>query len=189
MAYLLDGKRLPLDKSFVLSDGRQFPANFLRLATEEEKAALGITWEQDPVQQYYDQRFYWDVNIPKRLEDEPAVNAEGEPVLDANGVQIINTGLKTQWIKQQKEIAGTLLAPTDWYVTRKGETGAEIPADVLAYREAVRTTSGAREIEIASCVTTEELVALLTNQPKVYDEVSGEMIDNTEPFISPWPEG
>lgn len=189
MAYVLDGKRLAPNKAFVLEDGRQYPANFLKLSTDEEKASLGITFEPDPVPERYDERFYWSASLPKRLEDEPAVDENGDPVLDADGVQVVNKGLKTEWVAKQKEIAGSLLAPTDWYVTRKAETGTEVPADVLAYRESIRTTSGAREAEIASCTTTEELVALLTNQPKVYDEVSGEMVDNTEPFITPWPQG
>ena len=109
-------------------------------------------------------------------------------MLDADGVQIINKGLKTEWVAQQKQIAGSLLAPTDWYVTRKAETGAAIPADVLAYREAVRTTSGTREAEINACTTTEELAALLTNLAEVYDEATDSRVANTEPFITPWPE-
>ena len=81
-----------------------------------------------------------------------------------------------------------MLAPTDWYVTRKAETDVAIPADVLAYRESVRTISGTREGEINACTTTEELAALLTNPAQVYDEATDSMVANTEPFITPWPE-
>ena len=191
MAFLINGQPLAVDRPFIdPNTSVQYPANWLRLSSEEEKAAIGITWEPDP--EPIDHRFYWDRDvdgnlIPKRLDDEPAVDEDGEPVLDADGVQIINRGLKTDWIAQQKQIAGTLLASSDWYVTRKAETGADIPADVLAYREAVRTTSGTREAEITACTTTEELAALLTNPAQVMDE-DGEMVANTEPFITPWPE-
>jgi hypothetical protein len=69
----------------------------------------------------------------------------------------------------------------------KLETGAEIPAAVATYRAAVRTTSGTREAEINACTTTEELVALLTNPAQVMND-DGEMVANTEPFITPFPE-
>ena len=186
MAFLLNGQPLAVDRPFTDANGVKYPANWLRLSTEAEKEAIGIAWELDPAP--VDTRFYWDHDLPKRLEDEPAVDENGDPVLDADGVQIINRGLKTEWIAQQKQIAGTLLASSDWYVTRKAETGADIPADVLAYREAVRTTSGIREAEITACTTTQELAALLTNSATVYDEASDSMVANTEPFITPFPE-
>ena len=191
MAFLINGQPLAVDVPFTDANGVQYPANWLRLASEEEKQAIGITWEPDP--EPIDYRFYWDRNadgdlIPKRLEDEPAVDENGDPVLDADGEQIINKGLKTEWIAQQKYTAGTLLASSDWYVVRKAENDTAIPADVLAYREAVRTTSGTREDEINACTTTEELAALLTNPAQVYDEATDSMVPNTEPFITPWPE-
>jgi hypothetical protein len=185
MAFVLDGKTLRVGAPFVGTDGTQYPANWLRLTTLAEKEAIGITEVPDPAP--VDHRFYWDHDLPKRLEDEPAVDENGDPVLDADGVQIINYGLKTEWTAKQKEIAGTLLAPSDWYVTRKAETDVAIPAAVATYRAAVRTTCGAREGEINACTTTEELVALLTNSAQVMND-DGEMVANTEPFITPWPE-
>ena len=186
MAFVLDGKTLRVGAAFTDANGTQYPANWLRLTTLAEKEAIGITEVPDPAP--VDTRFYWDHDLPKRLEDEPAVDENGDPVLDADGVQIINKGLKTEWTAQQKQIAGTLLAPTDWYVTRKAETDVAIPAAVLAYRESVRTICGTREAEIAACTTTEELAALLTNSAQMYDEATDSMVANTEPFITPFPE-
>jgi hypothetical protein len=186
MAYVLNGKKLRVGKAFVdPATSIQYPANWLRLASEDDKAAIGVVWEVDPVP--VDGRFYWSEGNPKRLEDEPAVDENGDPVLDADGVQIINKGLKTDWTAQQKQIAGTLLAPTDWYVTRKAETDVAVPAAVLTYRQSVRTICGTREAEIAACTTTDELAALLTNSAQVMND-DGEMVANTEPFITPWPE-
>ena len=185
MGFLLNGQPLRVGRPFTDADGVQYPSNWLRLASEADKAAIGITWEPDPAP--VDTRFYWDHDLPKRLEDEPAVDKDGDPVLDADGVQIIAKGLKTEWTANQKQIAGSLLARTDWYVTRKAETGAEIPAAVATYRAAVRTTSGTREAEINACTTTEELVALLTNPAQVMND-DGEMVANTEPFITPFPD-
>ena len=187
MAYVLNGKRLRVGKAFVdPATSIQYPANWLKLASEADKAAIGVVWEVDPAP--VDNRFYWSEGNPKRLNDENATDENGDAVLDADGNQVVNYGLKTEWVKKQKEIAGSLLSSSDWYVTRKAETDAAIPAAVLAYRESVRTICGTREAEIAACTTTDELVALLTNPAQVYDEATDSMVANTEPFITPWPE-
>jgi len=186
MGYLINGQPLRSGRPFTDANGVQYPSNWLRLASEDEKAAIGITWEADPTP--VDTRFYWSAGNPKSLADEPAVDEDGNPLLDSDGNQFINYGLKTAWVKQQKEDANNFLADTDWYVTRKAETNTAIPASVLAYRESVRTISGTRESEINACTTTEELVALLTNSPTVYVEATGKSEPNPEPFITPWPE-
>ena len=186
MPYFLNGTQLRVGKSFRGPDGTWYPNTFLRHATQEQKDAVGVTWVPDPTP--VDTRFYWDHDLPKRLEDEPAVDENDDPVLDEDGVQVINIGLKTDWIRQQKETAGSLLAQSDWYVTRKAEAGTEIPADVATYRTAVRTVSGQREAEISAAATFEAFVALVTNQPEVYDPDTDTMVDNTEPFLTPWPE-
>ena len=186
MPYFLNGTQLRVGKSFRGPDGTWYPNTFLRHATQEQKDAVGVTWVPDPTP--VDTRFYWDHDLPKRLEDEPAVDENDDPVLDEDGVQVINTGLKTQWIRQQKEIAGSLLAQSDWYVTRKAEAGTEIPADVATYRAAIRTVSGQREEQIAAVTTVEELKSLLESQPKIWDETSQTMVVNPETFITPWPE-
>ena len=186
MPYFLNGTQLRVGKSFRGLDGTWYPNTFLRHATQEQKDAVGVTWVPDPTP--VDTRFYWDHDLPKRLEDEPAVDENDDPVLDENGVQVINTGLKTEWTRKQKEIASNLLSQSDWYVTRKAEAGTEIPADVATYRTAVRTVSGQREAQIAAVTTVEELKSLLESQPKIWDETSQMMVVNPETFITPWPE-
>jgi len=168
MAFLLNGQPLGVDRPFTDADGTQYPANWLRHASADEKAAIGITEVADP--ERYDQRFYWGVGNPKALED------DGE-----------DKGLKSLWVAQQKATAATLLAPTDWYVTRKAETDVAIPSDVSTRRAAIRTTCGTRESEINACDTTDALAALLTNPAEVMDS-EGNMVANTEPFITQWPE-
>lgn len=194
---ILDGKPLAYDRPFT-HDGIQYPANWLRLSSLEEKAAIGI--EERPNPPSWDQRFYWgyDENgqlISKRLNDEPAFDEDGNVLLDGNGEQIKQTGLKTQWIATQKQIAASLLAPTDWYVTRRAETGAEIPEEVLVYRDQVRVVSGEREAQIAACVTTEELKELLFGSAEIVsfkeDPDTGEMIEQRQAnpnVATAWPE-
>lgn len=153
MPYFLNGKQLRVGKSFRGTDGTWYPNTFLRHATQDQKDAVGVTWEADPVP--VDNRFYWDHGLPKRLEDENTT--------DGNGNQVVNKGLKSEWIAKQKKIAGSLLAPTDWYVTRKAEIGTAIPADVTTYRAAVRTVSGQREAQITAAETFDAFVALVTS--------------------------
>jgi len=185
MAFLLNGQPLGVDRPFTDADGTQYPANWLRRASADEKAAIGITEVADP--ERYDQRFYWGVNNPKALENVNVVDENNNPVLDSEGNQIVNEGLKSVWVAKQKEIAATLLAPTDWYVTRKAETDVTVPSAVSTYRAAVRTTCGTRETEINACTTTDELAALLTNPAEVLDS-EGNAVANTEPFITRWPD-
>jgi hypothetical protein len=138
MAFLLNGKPLAVDRSFRDADGNTYPSNFLRIATEEQKAAIGITWEPDP--EPVDTRFYWDHNLPKDIDD-----------------------LKTQWIKQQKEIAASLFAPTDWYIIRKVDTGIDVPNAIKLYRDEIRLASDGREDQISQVTTVEELITLVND--------------------------
>lgn len=145
---LLDGKPLSYDRAFT-HDGIQYPANWLRLSSWEEKSAIGITEVPNPP--YYDQRFYWGVDNPKQLED----------VTDEEGNT--QTGLKTLWIANTKHTAGTLLAPTDWYIVRNSETGVEIPAAVLERRGEIRSYCDEYEQAIEATTSTEELAAYITS--------------------------
>jgi len=156
---LLDGKQLRPGRAFT-HNGVQYPANWLRLTSWEEKAAIGITEVPDPAP--VDTRFYWDGNVPKRLEDEPAVDENDDPILDENGVQVINTGLKTQWKEQQDQAAYSLLASTDWYVVRKYENDVAIPVGVTSFRSEVRNVCEGRKIAIDSATDVPSLVGIVT---------------------------
>lgn len=141
MPYILDGKPVSLDFAFS-HNNIQYPANWIRLASEEEKAAIGLSYEPDPPQA--DQRFYW------------GYDADGN-LLPKDHAQLVE-----QWVAQTKMTAGTLLAPTDWYVTRQAETGTAIPQEVLERRAEIRTYSNNKELAIEATLDTEELVAYVT---------------------------
>ena len=160
--YYYNGDPLRLDKAFIDTDGNQYPANWLRNSTQEQRDALGITWVAPDPAAYYDQRFYWGVGNPKVLEDVNPVDENDDPVLGPDGNQLVVKGLKSEWIAKQKQIAGSLLAPTDWYVIRMTEDATcTCPAEIAQYRADVRSASNAREAEITACVDVEELEALI----------------------------
>ena len=136
---ILDGKPLQYDRAFSHA-GVSYPANWLRLTTLEEKQRIGITEVPDPVRQTWDQRFYWGVDNPKD-----------------------HAGLVDLWVSKVKEIAGSLLAPSDWYVTRNAENGSAIPQDVLDRRAEIRTYSNTKETAIRATTTTTELAEYVTS--------------------------
>ena len=153
--FILNGKPLPLDAPFT-HNGIQYPANWLRLTTFEEKQAIGITEEPDSIP--HDQRYYWGYDadnnlISKQLEDETITSEE-------EGRTYIQTGLKTQHITQTKETANSLLSPTDWYVVRKFERDIDIPSDIVSYRNDVISVAEERENLISAVTTVEELKGL-----------------------------
>ena len=171
--FILDGKRLPIDKAFTTSDGRQFPRNWLRLSSLEEKQALGITEVPDVVTPSYDQRFYWSSELPKDLDQ-----------------------LKETWTAQVKQTAGTLLAQTDWYVIRQSENSAGVPAEVLARRGEIRTFSNEKEAAIAAATTVEEFVTYVTGPdfnrweplpPEPEPEAPAEEVVAEEPVVEETP--
>jgi hypothetical protein len=159
MPFKLGTQTIQLDTPFTHNEN-QYPANWIRLATEEDKAAIGLVWEADPVRA--DDRFYWsgDINNPKALEDVIALNVDGQNILDDNGNPIITKGLKSQFIAQAKQTAGSILAQTDWMITRKVERNVDVPASTAQYRNSIVVRADELEAAIAAVATVEALIAL-----------------------------
>ena len=157
MAFKLDGNRLAVDVAFSHND-INYPANWLRLSTADEKTAIGITEvADDPV---FDSRFYNGDGSAKTLADTNEVDENGDPVLDFNGDQVVTLGVKSVLKAQEKTTAGSLLSKYDWYVVRKAEKSTAIPTAITTYRDAVRTACDTRETEIDACADTAALVTL-----------------------------
>ena len=164
MAFLLDGKPLAVDVAFSHND-INYPANWLRLSSAQEKTALGITEVADAPT--YDSRFYWGDGTAKTLTDTNEVDENGDPLLDENGDQVVSLGVKSVLKAQEKVTAGSLLARYDWYVVRKAEKSIAIPTAITTYRDGVRTACNTRETEIDNCADT---AALVTLYGATYDE-------------------
>jgi len=157
MAFKLNGKPLAVDVAFT-HNNIQYPANWLRLSTAEEKTALGITEVADTPT--YDSRFYWGDGTAKTLDDVNAKDKDGNLLKDENGNQVVTLGVKSILKAQEKDTAGSLLAKYDWYVVRKAEKSTAIPTAITTYRDAVRTACDTREKEIDACADTAALVTL-----------------------------
>ena len=161
MAFKLDGNPLATDVAFSHND-IQYPANWLRLSTAQEKKDLGITEvADDPV---FDSRFYWGDGTAKALDDVNATDENGDLVKDENGDQVVILGVKSILKAQEKVTAGSLLAKYDWYVVRKAEKSTSIPSSISTFRDGVRTACDTREKEIDACADTTALVTLYSSK-------------------------
>jgi|TARA_Y100000052_G_scaffold24135_1_gene26452 hypothetical protein len=163
MAFKLDGNPLAVDVAFSHND-INYPANWLRLSTAEEKTAIGITEVADAPS--YDSRFYWGDGTAKTLTDTNEVDEKGDPLLDKDGNQVVTLGVKSVLKAKEKETAGSLLAKYDWYVVRKAEKSTAIPTAITTYRDGVRTACNTREAEIDACADTAALVTLYGSTEK-----------------------
>jgi len=181
MAFQLNGQTISLDVAFT-HGGIQYPANWIRLASPEERAAIGLTEVADP--EAYDQRFYWGPNNPKLLNDREESDENGNPLYvkewdpTANGGEgamvdteerLVTKGLKSQWTAQVKDTANKLLASTDWYIIRKAETNTAIPNNVVTYRAAVKTECDQLETAISDSIDVAALITVVNfqNWPKL----------------------
>ena len=164
-------------KSLVIGDVR-YPAKIFELWSKDEKEAIGIYEIVVDKTNYKDPAYYintdssynfadnqvtesWGTAIAKQLEDENAVDENDDPVLDSDGVQIINYGLKTEKKKIVKAQASGLLSPTDWYVVKATEVADySVPSNITTFRADVRAKSNEMETQIDACTTVDELKAL-----------------------------
>ena len=166
-------------KSVVIGDVR-YPAKIFQLWSKSEKEAVGIYEIIVDKTNYKDPAYYnntdssytfangqvtesWGTATPKRLEDENAVDENGENILDDDSNQVINYGLKTEKKRIVKAQASGLLAPTDWYVIKATEVADyNVPENITTFRSDVRAKSNEMETQIDACNNVNELEMLYT---------------------------
>lgn len=174
--YYLGSTALRQNSSFEIG-GTVYPSNWLQQSTEDEKIAIGITWVDDPIRA--DDRFYWngDATLPKALEDVEAVDNDGNPmwvqevdetqdppVMVDTTERLVTRGLKHSWTAQVKHTAGSMLAQTDWMVTRKVERDVDIPADVVTKRAAIVAECTRLETAIAGAADMDAFITVVQDQ-------------------------
>jgi hypothetical protein len=140
--FVLNGSPLALDVPFTGPDGTQYPANWLRCATQEERLAAGINEVPEP--DSYDQRFYWGYDQ------------------DGNLIPKDHEQLVVLWVSQTRTTANALLAPTDWFIVREMDNGTPCPTNMKTWREAVRVSSNQKVLDVEATLTTEELASYIT---------------------------
>ena len=164
-------------KSVVIGDVR-YPAKIFELWSKAELNAIGIYEVITDSTNKKDEAYYnntneqynfadnqitrsWGIATPKRLEDENAVDENGENILDEDGNQVINYGLKTEKKRIVKQQASGLLAPTDWYVVKASEVADySVPSNITTFRSDVRNKSNEMETQIDAWTNVDELKTL-----------------------------
>jgi len=183
-------------EGFTLNDN-QYSSQIFTAWSKEEKEAIGIYEVETDSSKFKDESYYnntneifefkkgkairkWGTATPKQLEDINATDEDGEPVIQ-DGKQVVIKGLKSQKISISKQQTAGLLQSTDWYVTRKADTGTEIPQEIQDFRTEVRSVSNQQETQINACTTVEELKALYeyvntgTEQSPIYTRPLAEL--------------
>jgi len=160
MAYKYKERYLKVGKAWQDDDGFKHPYNWSSSWSADDLKKWGVSVEADE-DTSYDNRFYWAKGIERKLADENVVDEDGKAVIDSRtGKQMVQLGLKSNWIAQTKTTANGLLSSSDWYVTRKAEADTAIPSDISKYRTDVRTASKTIEDKINGCADLDAFKAL-----------------------------
>ena len=173
MAWTYLGKIIREGRSWTNADGVTHPTSWGKWS-DDDKQAAGLVWQDDP--KPFDNRFWWDADTPKALDDVSEIDQDGQPILGIDGNQVVTLGLKSVHKALVKQQAGGLLASTDWYVVRHAESGTAIPIEVSNYRAAIRAYSGYLEGLIDGAADHAAFVALFENT------------EDTVSAFSSWPE-
>ena len=102
----------------------------------------------------------------RKLEDEDAVDEDGNKLKDKDGNQVINYGLKHYAIQKVKKQQKGFLSQTDWYIIRKADAGTAIPSNIQTWRNAIRADATRIETAITNAADMNAFIALHTNTYK-----------------------
>jgi len=146
MYFLYNNQRLVMDQPFTIGN-TNYPPNFLRTSTPEERTALGITEVVEQMRP--DDRFYW-------------VTANLDGTFDSTPKDLEPT--KTVFINQINQTAYSLLNQTDYMDFRHiADSTYTPPANWVTYRATVR----------AYIVTAKAAINAATDIPSLTTAVSG----------------
>jgi len=176
-------------KAWSDSNGIQHPSNWM-VWDDAEKVSRGLVWEDDPVKESFDSRFYQSTNTPKDLNDSVQVNPiTSVTITDELGVPIYSYGLKTQYKKQTNQDANSLLSPTDWMIIANTERGRVISTSVTNYRSAIVSCCDVIKTNINACTSITEFINLF-EVPTTTTTVEGvtNIIDDGPAPIYAWPD-
>ena len=148
------------------NDEKGYHINFRKVSNKEDYGFYDvITPEYDKVTQQLSPIF-WDADNKVFTYTVSNIDFDATyPVLDEEGKETGETKsvydkdkLKADIIVAVKSDANRLLAPTDWYSSRKSELGTAIPDNILADRKKIRDKVDAIEAEVAALTTVESIL-------------------------------
>ena len=105
----------------------------------------------------------WGTATAHSLTDVNATDEDGNAVLDSEGNQVVNEGLKTVKKKEINDQAYKILNETDWYVVKASEVSDyTIPTNIANFRAAIRTKCNAMQTQIDNASDVDALQTLFT---------------------------
>lgn len=161
MPWKHNGRIIQEGKAWVADDNTKKPGTWTSWTAEKKKAS-GLVWEDPPVIENFDRRFYSAKDKERNLNDVNDVNPDtGKALIDPiTKKQSVTLGLKSVYINETKVRAKELLSEHDWMIIRKAEKGTAIPSDIATYRDNVRTACNTIETKINNCSNMKEFMAL-----------------------------
>lgn len=148
------------------NDEKGYHINFRKVTNKEDYGFYDVVLpEYDKVTQQLSPIF-WDADNKVFTYTVNNIDLDATyPVLDEEGEETGETKpvydkdkLKANIVSKAKADANHLLAPTDWYSSRKSELGTAIPDSVLADRKKIRDKVDAIEAEVAALTTVESIL-------------------------------
>ena len=121
----------------------------------------------------------------RKLENEDAVDEDGNKLKDKDGNQIINYGLKHYALQNVKKQQEGFLSQTDWYIIRKADVGTAIPSNIQTWRNAIRTDATEIETAITNAADMNAFIALHTD---TYKTVDGQQVVDVVARVNRWTE-
>ena len=153
-------------------NGVRHPPNW-QIWSAEEKTAAGITevvQESPP-----DSRLYtWSHNA------DGTINKTAKALADSGSGDTLVLGVKSSLKQTVNGQQGSLLSQTDWYITRRSDTGKAVPAEIKEWRDAIRAAGDAMCEAIDAAADHDAIAALF-----VWHDADG----TKNGVLYDWPEG
>ena len=172
MAWKYGDKTLKVGKAWVDDENFKHPYRWVQWS-DADKEKWGVTWEDDVVQDPFDNFYYY------------GWNSGGDALLPRPLAK-----LQANKVSEAKTSSASFLSQTDWYVTRKSETTTAIPSGITAYRTAVRAnyttlkTAINNASDIAGLQACYETVAGASSTAKEIDATSSSVVSTSDNTIT-----
>lgn len=173
MAWKYGNTYLKAGKSWKSSGGVTHPSNWMIWSDTHKTDVVGLTWEDDPTPLAPFDNFYYS-----------GYDSDG------NLVEKTLSTLQSLKVTESKSSSASYLSNSDWYVTRKSEENTAIPAEITAYRTAVRTnytslkTAINNASDIAGLQACYATVAGASNTDKEIDATSSSVVSTSANTIT-----
>ena len=136
-------------KGWVDVNGTRHPKNW-NIWSDEEKAKYNITEiiEDRPP----DSRLYtWS------MDSNGKITSKAKALEDRGSGWDLALGLKSSLKNEVKSQQGSLLSQTDWAYIRHYDSGAEVPANIETWRNAIRAKATEMETAIDDCSSVDDI--------------------------------